>query len=174
MYRIVGISFKEAFVSWAWKLFCFKGRARRAEYWYPYIVFCILTILGSALLHSGVINTIVGFMAYVIAEIVGMLLFLPVAVRRLHDIGLSGFWSILGYLQVAACIPLLINPRIVFQFIITQLIMPNGNSLLMTIGIVLSIMDIAFMILLLIDGKKERNKYGDSPKYVYEGSSDDV
>ena len=93
--------------------------------------------------------------------------------RRLHDIGLSGLWSILGYLPVAACIPLLINPQRFFQYIVMQIAFPGDNTLFWTICIAFSVMNVAFIILLLIDGKKEQNKYGNSPKYVFAADADE-
>lgn len=167
MYQTVNITFKEAFTSWRHKLFCFKGRARRAEYWYPYIIFYIFTLIGNALLNSGAIKSVGVLMTFFAVEFVCILLFLPVAVRRLHDIGLSGLWSMLGYLPLAACIPLLINPQRFFQYIVMQIAFPGDNTLFWTICIALSMMNVAFIILLLIDGKKEQNKYGDSPKYIF-------
>ena len=167
MYHAINITFKEAVTSWAHKLFCFKGRARRAEYWYPYIMFYIFTLIGNALLNTGAIKSVGVLMTFFAVEFICILLFLPVAVRRLHDIGLSGLWSILGYLPVAACIPLLINPQRFFQYIVMQIAFPGDNTLFWTICLALSMMNVAFIILLLIDGKKERNKYGNSPKYVF-------
>ena len=167
MYQAINITFKDAVAAWAHKLFCFKGRARRAEYWYPYIMFYIFTLIGNALLNTGAIKSVGVLMTFFAVEFICILLFLPVAVRRLHDIGLSGLWSILGYLPVAACIPLLINPQRFFQYIVMQIAFPGDNTLFWTICLALSMMNVAFIILLLIDGKKERNKYGNSPKYVF-------
>ena len=167
MYQAINITFKDAVAAWAHKLFCFKGRARRAEYWYPYIMFYIFTLIGNALLNTGAIKSVGVLMTFFAVEFICILLFLPVAVRRLHDIGLSGLWSILGYLPVAACIPLLINPQRFFQYIVMQIAFPGDNTLFWTICIAFSVMNVAFIILLLIDGKKERNKYGNSPKYVF-------
>ena len=135
MYQAINITFKDAVAAWAHKLFCFKGRARRAEYWYPYIMFYIFTLIGNALLNTGAIKSVGLLMAFFAVEFIGILLFLPVAVRRLHDIGLSGLWSILGYLPVAACIPLLINPQRFFQYIVMQIAFPGDNTLFWTICI---------------------------------------
>lgn len=71
----------------------FNGRARRAEYWYfwlfNFIVSAVLSALGSV---SDVFSYISGL--YAIAVIVPEI---AVAVRRLHDIGKSG-WNFLWIL----------------------------------------------------------------------------
>jgi uncharacterized membrane protein YhaH (DUF805 family) len=85
----------------------FEGRARRPEYWY-FTLFCalagIVTSLADAVLFPGFEYGFLGF-------IYGLALFLPsiaVGVRRLHDIGRSGWWMLLALLPVLGMIILLI------------------------------------------------------------------
>ncbi len=62
------------------KYFDFSGRARRSEYWW----FCLL-------------NIVIGMIPLV--QFLGILLIIPglaVAVRRLHDVGKSGWWLLLA------------------------------------------------------------------------------
>lgn len=67
----------------------FEGRARRKEYW----MFFLFNILASVV--ASIIDRIIGFPVFAILYMLGVLLpSLAVAVRRLHDIGKSG-WMIL-------------------------------------------------------------------------------
>lgn len=62
----------------------FKGRARRSEYWY----FCLASIIVS----------LVSLKVPILSSILGIALFIPnlaVCVRRLHDIGKSGWYLLL-------------------------------------------------------------------------------
>ncbi|WP_239455599.1 DUF805 domain-containing protein [Flavobacterium ginsenosidimutans] len=78
----------------------FSGRARRSEYWYfrlatgiLFFAFAFLAIILSAILGPIVGLSIVGvlFFLYMLASIIPSL---SVTVRRMHDLGKSG-WTIL-------------------------------------------------------------------------------
>ena len=93
----------------AQKYATFSGRARRSEYWY-YTLFSLLvslvaSIVGGALfVHAeGDIN--------ILSALVSIALFLPglgVAIRRLHDIGKSGWWYLIALVPFIGWIVLLI------------------------------------------------------------------
>ena len=93
----------------AQKYATFGGRARRSEYWY-YTLFSLLvslvaSIVGGALfVHAeGDIN--------ILSALVSIALFLPglgVAIRRLHDIGKSGWWYLIALVPFIGWIVLLI------------------------------------------------------------------
>ena len=81
----------------------FEGRASRSEYWW-FFLFCIFV---------GIITGMADFVAgwNVITNIVIIALFLPtlsVAVRRLHDIGRSGWWYLIVIIPYLGYIVLLI------------------------------------------------------------------
>lgn len=84
------MSFVDAIKSCFTQYVGFSGRARRSEYWY----FCLFNIL------IGIVFGILAVFADVftiISYIVSLGLFLPglaVCIRRLHDIGKSG-WNLL-------------------------------------------------------------------------------
>lgn len=93
----------------AWKkALVFKGRARRKEYW----LFHLFTLLGSILLGliMGLTESVVGEQevlnkllknAFIIAS---MIAGLSAGVRRMHDIGKSGWWIIVPFVSlVFAC-----------------------------------------------------------------------
>ena len=70
----------------------FSGRATRKEYWMFILIYIILSILLSIL--DGVLWTN-GILSLVFA----LFMFLPslaIAVRRLHDIGKSGWWILIS------------------------------------------------------------------------------
>lgn len=67
------------------KIFVFKGRARRKEYW-SWMLFGFLIGIATVVFMSSVPD-----MSKWLSRIV-QLLGLSVAFRRLHDIGRSGWW----------------------------------------------------------------------------------
>lgn len=78
----------------------FKGRARRKEYW-MFVLFSVI-FLVAALVLGGILfqSEETAMIPY---YIVALLLFLPslaVCVRRLHDIGKSGWWYLMGFIPV--------------------------------------------------------------------------
>ncbi len=96
----------------------FDGRARRSEYWY----FALFTFLINMVLStlSGIFTGLSGsgdgmnigvIIIGVIALVVGIGLLLPslaVNVRRLHDIGKSGWWLLIGFIPFVGGIVLFI------------------------------------------------------------------
>jgi uncharacterized membrane protein YhaH (DUF805 family) len=90
------MSFVEAIRSGIQNYANFNGRAIRSEYWY-WTLFAILVSLPLNLMGQG--SVMVGGLSF----IVGLALFLPglaVSVRRLHDVGKSGWnllWSFLPF-----------------------------------------------------------------------------
>lgn len=98
------MSFGEAIVSVLSKYAEFSGRARRSEYWY----FVLFHALISAAL------TLVAYMVPALAilgSIASLALFIPslaVQVRRLHDIGKSGWYIFIVFIPLVGIILLLI------------------------------------------------------------------
>ena len=83
----------------------FTGRARRAEYWY----FSLFITLISMTLN--VAGKVVDDSFYVIDNILYLIIFIPglaVGVRRLHDIGKSGWWMLLVLLPIIGWIWLIV------------------------------------------------------------------
>ena len=69
----------------------FKGRARRKEYW-MFALFCFIIGLLTGGINGVLASTILG-----VSSLIGLALLIPaiaVSVRRLHDIGKSG-WNYL-------------------------------------------------------------------------------
>ncbi|MDI2090027.1 DUF805 domain-containing protein [Commensalibacter oyaizuii] len=95
--------------------FNFSGRARRSEYWYyrlSKMVFAFLLGLVSAAAFAimGFSDDDLKLYRNIIALIMAMLFLFPdlaVCVRRLHDVGRSGWWFLIAF-TIIGVIPLLI------------------------------------------------------------------
>jgi uncharacterized membrane protein YhaH (DUF805 family) len=68
----------------------FSGRASRSEYWWWALFVLLITIVGQ------VIGDILGG----IASLAMLLPYLAVTSRRLHDIGKSGWWQLIGFIPL--------------------------------------------------------------------------
>ena len=88
----------------------FSGRARRKEYWF-FILFNILIAAGLTLIDTfvGTYDTLRGVGLLSGLYSLGMLLpSLAVGVRRLHDIGRTGWWLLIGIVPLIGPIVLLV------------------------------------------------------------------
>jgi uncharacterized membrane protein YhaH (DUF805 family) len=82
----------------------FSGRAQRAEYWYFFLFNIIVAVVLAAL------DQMLGF-GNILSGIYTLAVLLPgigVGVRRLHDIGRSGWWLLIGLIPVIGFIVLII------------------------------------------------------------------
>ena len=96
------MSFGESLTSVFNKYATFTGRARRSEYWWFYLFYYVacfvINLMSFALIYGGLpvdTNSYIVFQIFCLVFFIG--LFLPtlaVGVRRLHDIGKSG-WNLL-------------------------------------------------------------------------------
>ena len=88
----------------------FTGRARRSAYWYFVLFNFIVSILIG--LSLGVIAGLLNVPALVyLAYLWSLAVFIPslaVSVRRLHDIGRSGWWLLLSLIPLVGAIILII------------------------------------------------------------------
>ena len=101
------------FVSAVKKYAVFSGRARRKEFWFFYLFYLIFSL--AAIIVDSVLGT-----EYSVAETASIGLFSSVYViammlptfavlaRRLHDIGRSGWWILIGLIPIIGAIVLLI------------------------------------------------------------------
>ena len=88
----------------------FSGRARRSEFWYfvlfSFLVGIVATVLDFVLgtddfnNGNGLVNTLAG-LALLLPSI-------AVAARRLHDIGRSGWWQLIGLIPLIGFIVLIV------------------------------------------------------------------
>jgi uncharacterized membrane protein YhaH (DUF805 family) len=83
----------------------FNGRARRSEYWY----FVLFTVIVQVI--AGVLDEVIFRGAGVLGMVISLALLLPglaVSVRRLHDVGRSGWWLLIGLVPVVGFIVLIV------------------------------------------------------------------
>ncbi len=93
------------------KYFDFKGRARRSEYWY----FLLFILLASVVLGfiEGLLNVSMGWFDYeasLLANLFTLFILFPsiaVSVRRLHDIGRTGWWILISFIPIIGTLVLL-------------------------------------------------------------------
>ena len=84
----------------------FRSRASRSEYWY----WTLFAILGN-IITSVIDAAVLGSEIRIINSIFGLVILIPgiaVSVRRLHDIGRSGWWTLLWLLLIVGWIVLII------------------------------------------------------------------
>lgn len=84
----------------------FSGRARRTEYWMFGLVNFAITLVFYVLAfvaHSGFFILLVALYGLAV-----LLPSLAVLVRRLHDIGMSGWWILIGLVPIVGSIVLLV------------------------------------------------------------------
>lgn len=95
------MSFMESVQTCIAKILTFEGRARRSEYWYFVLFVAIVTsVLGFLLGQDSGITRVISI-ALSLATI-------SVGVRRLHDIGKSGWWYLLYLVPLIGWIVLLV------------------------------------------------------------------
>lgn len=186
------MTFKKAVNNCLRKYATFKGRARRSEYWWFMLFFTIVAILPMLpivvlawLDESSVIDIESGLMpalALLLVLLAGLgfialcVLIVPtiaVQIRRLHDIGRSGWWFgvslILGLMTI-------VIPFCIFGGNAMELgeIEQFGEAFRVSTfaGISLLLFDVANWVLALIiivfslyDSQRGENRYGLSPKY---------
>jgi uncharacterized membrane protein YhaH (DUF805 family) len=85
----------------------FDGVAGKAEFWWFYLFFTILSV-ASYFIDLNLMNSETGFSFF--SAIMFLILFLPmisVSTRRLHDIGRSGWWQLIALTGIGVFILLI-------------------------------------------------------------------
>jgi uncharacterized membrane protein YhaH (DUF805 family) len=94
-----------------WKRFAeFDGRSRRKEYWmfslFNFLIALVLEVAGLILLKSGIgLILLAVLFVYALAALIPSL---AVSVRRLHDIGKSGWWLLIALVPIVGGLLLLV------------------------------------------------------------------
>jgi uncharacterized membrane protein YhaH (DUF805 family) len=84
-----------------------SGRARRSEYWY-FVLFHLLAQAVTAVLDIVLFPHVAFGPINTIASLVLLMPSVAVSVRRLHDIGRTGWWLLLGLIPLLGQLVLLI------------------------------------------------------------------
>lgn len=142
----------------------FNGRARRSELWWYYMLYAIVTIaLFFVVGHDKLLQNII--------SIVLQLTLCSVTVRRLHDLGIDGWWVALsialsifsicymyhsGYYEAMA----VVNPDM------DEAMSTLRSPVVLVTGLLSFVVNICIFIFCVLDGKPRVNKFGPSPKYI--------
>ena len=79
------------------------GRATRSEFWYFMLFYLIFAFVVG--LIDGFIVALTGFPILSIVYLLGMIIpSLAVSIRRLHDIGKSGWWYLLALVPIISLV----------------------------------------------------------------------
>ncbi|SDE50744.1 DUF805 domain-containing protein [Riemerella columbipharyngis] len=88
----------------------FSGRARRSEYWYFYLfnfIFALVAMGIDNLLGLTIENLPYG-VVYTLYGLITLIPGLAVTVRRLHDVGKSGWFILIGLIPIIGSIWLIV------------------------------------------------------------------
>ena len=138
----------------------FRGRARRAEYWWYTLAILIAYVITSVLDNMLGMSDMVGGTYGPLTALLALGTLVPssaVAVRRLHDTDRGGWWLLLFL------IPYLIL-GVVVGMAATQ---GNGMGALASAGLlslVILILAIVLLIFLVLNGTRGDNRFGPDPK----------
>lgn len=161
--KLPQMTFKESVTTVINKLTDFKGRARRSELWWYYLL-CMIVSMAVSLLPLGLI----------VRSVVSLLIqlsLLSVTVRRLHDNGIGGWLVVLAIILGVAGNIYIYQSGLLSTL---QSVNPSPEAIIkivtqpvfIILGIASAMANIAIFIICIIDGKPCNNKYGASPKYV--------
>jgi len=109
------VNFSQAVKSFWSHYATFTGRSRRSEYWFVQL-FLVLTNIAVAvidlILMDGDVDRFIanggGGVVGLVWILVTIVPALAVLVRRLHDIGRSGWWALIGFVPIVGAIVLLV------------------------------------------------------------------
>ena len=137
----------------------FHGRASRAEYWMffgvTYMVQTLFSVLIAIFQGGNTDSTTPISMIYLVYLIVMFIPALAVGVRRLHDIGVSG-WYLAGALILSVILAIAIGVAAAMQ----------SNVEAIVLMILLMILMLAFYIVPMLKGQPGENKWGPNPNEV--------
>ena len=115
------MNFRIAIIKCFMLYFVFKGRAKRAEFWWFFLFLMILGVMTSIIdstLGTQIVTNDMGTITEVddqktgiFSTVVQLITFIPglaVGARRLHDTNRSGWWQLLWVVILIGWIPLLI------------------------------------------------------------------
>ena len=155
------LSFTEALKESTSKIVQFRGRARRSEYWWTMLVVYVAELILSQCGILGVLNIFLS------------LAVIPLTFRRLHDTGRSGWWWGVGAIMKGVFIAVFIAKVIKVALLSYNDALEDFDemSVISLIGeyliyaLIIGLYHLVLLVLLCLDGSREENRYGASPKY---------
>lgn len=142
----------------------FTGRARRSELWWYYLLYFIINFAVTQMAGNDfIVSTTVSFLL--------QLTLFSVTVRRLHDRNISG-WLVGISLLIGVASNIYCYTSGLFELLKTvnpnpkELMSVIFNPIFLGLGIVSTALNLGILILCVLDGKPEANKYGSSTKYI--------
>ena len=159
----------EAVMNVMLKYFTLRGRAPRSEYWW-FMLACIIAVVAAGVADGHRLVQVsnsetpdLGALAGMWTPWVLVLTFVPyhtVAVRRLHDVGLSGWWMPgLLYLPPIFMVTLMFAAR--------DRIAAGELDLMVVSNTVLGLCNLAFWVLMLWPGQRFENRFGPGLGYQH-------
>ena len=157
------LSFTEAVKSTWQNITNFRGRARRSELWWSFLVYLAVSSVGSLLLSDNIMASL----AFSIALYVWIA---AVTVRRLQDNGHSAVWviaSILANLANSIIMSSSGDLDLISAINVTpsEIIDVVSKPVYLVLGAISTISNLMILIFCLQDSDPMPNKYGESPKY---------
>ncbi len=145
--RIEILEFRESISAGFRDFFNFRDRSCRSEFWY-WFLFTLIGYIGLGILS--IVAGLVGVAMFGLFVFITIIPGIAVTVRRLHDIGKSGWWYLFLY-----------SPDV-----ISALINKNVN-LSATLDVILSVFILAIFVLFIVwmtrAGEPTQNKWGNNP-----------
>ena len=152
--------------------FNFSGRASRAEFWWAYLAFFIVSII-LAIVDAVIGGIIFGFTKSEfllnngffsnIFSLVTFIGWISLTSRRLQDNGHSGWWQLAYFSSIPTII--------LWVFFISA----DGNPVLLSFSIIFTIITLALYILILVwlilPPTEDENRWGPNPLY-YENQNE--
>ena len=157
------LSFTEAVKSTWQNITNFRGRARRSELWWSFLVYAAVSAIGSSLLSDNIMVSL----AFSIALYVWIA---AVTVRRLQDNGHSAVWviaSILANLANSIIMSSSGDLDLISAINVTpsEIIDVVSKPVYLVLGAISTISNLMILIFCLQDSDPMPNKYGESRKY---------
>ncbi len=175
------MNMKEAVVSGYRKSFQKRGRASRSEFWYFFLWYAILEVMDP-LLKRGLMASdrsgqpslvlLLGAMVFSVFVILSAYPLVAVQIRRLHDVGKSGWWIVASIMVSAATEGVIVWKT--FAALKTHTLAPFVRSLVsgdhrgFVIGVLVGLiatmaLGITVFIFTVLPSQPEENVYGPNP-----------
>ena len=151
------------------KYFCFKGRARRKEYWsfvlFNILINIVLNFISTFLTTTG--GNATGIL--ILSFLVSIALFIPsyaVLFRRLHDVNFSGWWATAPVLGLLAASFMAVHNAAIHPY--HNITDSNQIASLISFGVGIISIIMLFVVFSVIFFKSDmkENKYGPVPEGV--------